>query len=55
MSIDDKEFHLPREQRTQNRSDWFQEARRRADQLDNGSVEAVPSDKVMMEARARIK
>lgn len=35
--------------------DWLQEARRRADELDNGYVEAVPGDKVMMKARAQTK
>lgn len=55
MSIDDKELHLSREQRTQRKSEWLQEARRRADELDNGYVEAVPGDKVMIKARAQAK
>jgi len=71
QSITDEALHLPREKRGQLiqhlilkqdspskedlTPDWLEEARRRADELDNGSVEAVAGDKVMMEARARIK
>ena len=36
-------------------SDWLLEAQRRADELDNGSVQAVSSDEVMTKARALIQ
>jgi putative addiction module component (TIGR02574 family) len=71
QSITDEALHLPREKRAQLiqrlilkqsspskedlTPDWLQEARRRADELDNGSVQAVPGDDVMMKARAQIK
>ena len=69
--IEDEALHLPKEQRTQLiqrlvmsldlpseeelRSDWLLEARRRADELDAGSVKAVSGDEVMQKARALIK
>lgn len=69
--IENEALHLPKEERAQLiqrlvlslespseeelRSDWLFEARRRAEELDNGSVEAVPSDAVMEKARALIK
>ena len=37
------------------RNDWLLEARRRAEELDNGSVQAVPGEEVMKKARALIK
>lgn len=36
------------------RSDWLREAQRRAEELDSGMVNAVPSDEVMRKARALI-
>lgn len=37
------------------KSDWLLEARKRAEELDSGSVQPVPSDDVMKKARALIK
>ncbi|WP_442905669.1 addiction module protein [Halomonas sp. TG39a] len=37
------------------KSDWLFEARKRAEELDNGSVQAVPGDDVTRTARALIK
>ncbi len=69
--IEDEVLHLPKEERAklihrlvlsldapsgeELRSDWLLEARRRAEELDNGSVQAVPGDDVMRKARALIK
>lgn len=69
--IEDEALHLPKEERAQLiqrlvlslespsdeelRSDWLLEARRRADELDRGSVQAVPGDDVMRKARALIR
>jgi len=69
--IENEALHLPKEERAQLiqrlvlslespseeelRSDWLFEARRRAEEIDNGSVEAVPGDAVMRKARALIK
>ncbi len=69
--IEDEALHLPKEERAQLiqrlvlslespseeelRSDWLLEARRRAEELDNGTVQAVPGDAVMKKARALIK
>ena len=69
--IEDEALHLPKEERAQLvqrlvlslespsreelRSDWLFEARRRAQELDDGSVQAVPSEDVMRKARALIK
>lgn len=71
QSIEDEALHLPKEQRAQLiqrlvlslespsdeelRSDWLLEARRRADELDSGAVQAVSGDEVMKKARALIK
>ncbi|MCH4811857.1 addiction module protein [Vreelandella neptunia] len=71
QSIEDEALHLPKEQRAQLiqrlvlslespsdeelRSDWVLEARRRAEELDSGAVQAVPGDEVMKKARALIK
>jgi putative addiction module component (TIGR02574 family) len=70
-SIEDEALHLPRAERAQLiqrlvlslespseeelQSDWLLEARRRADELDNGSVQAVPGDEVIRKARALLK
>lgn len=69
--IEDEALTLPQEERVQLiqrlvlsldspseaelRSDWLLEARRRAEELDNGSVQAVPADEVMRKARALIR
>jgi putative addiction module component (TIGR02574 family) len=69
--IEDEALHLPKKERAQLikrlvlslespskeelRSDWLFEARRRAEELDNGSLQAVPGDDVMRKARALIK
>jgi putative addiction module component (TIGR02574 family) len=69
--IEDEALTLPKEERAQLiqrlvlsldsppeaelRSDWLLEARRRAEELDNGSVQAVPADEVMRKARALIR
>ena len=37
------------------KSDWLLEARRRAEELDNGTVQTVSGDDVMKKARALIK
>ena len=71
QKIEDEALHLPKEQRAQliQRlvlslespseeelcSDWLLEARRRAEELDSGSVQAVPGDDVMRKARALIR
>lgn len=71
QKIEDEALHLPKEERAQLiqrlvlslespteeelKSDWLFEARRRAEELDNGSVQAVPGDDVMRKARALIK
>lgn len=71
QKIEGEALHLPKEERAQLiqrlvlsldspseedlRSDWLLEARRRAEELDNGTVQAVPGDDVMRRARALIK
>ncbi|WP_417526580.1 addiction module protein [Marinomonas shanghaiensis] len=71
QSIEDEALHLPREKRAQLiqrlvlslespseeelKSDWLLEARRRAEELDNGAVQAVSDEDVMKKARALIK
>ncbi|MFI8744384.1 addiction module protein [Pseudomonas sp. NPDC077186] len=71
QKIEDEALHLPRDERAQLiqrlvlslespsdeelRADWLLEARRRAEELDSGSVQAVPSDEVMRKARALIR
>ena len=37
------------------RSDWLLEARRRADEIDNGLVQAVAGEDVMRKAKALLK
>ncbi|MEX2474096.1 addiction module protein [Marinobacter sp.] len=69
--IEDEALHLPKEERAlliqklvlslewpsreELRSGWVLEARRRAQELDDGSVQAVSSEDVMRKARALIK
>ncbi|MNF55419.1 putative addiction module component [compost metagenome] len=71
QKIADEALHLPKEERAQLiqrlvlsldapseeelRSDWLIEARRRAEELDSGSVQAVHGDEVMRKARALIR
>jgi len=69
--IEDEALHLPKEERAlliqklvlslespsreELRSGWLLEARRRAQELDDGSVQAVSSEDVMRKAKALIK
>ena len=69
--IEDEALHLPKEERAQLvqrlvlslespsreelRSDWLLEARRRGEELDNGSLQAVSGEDVMRNARELIK
>jgi putative addiction module component (TIGR02574 family) len=69
--IEDEALHLPKDERAklvqrlvlslespsdeELRADWLIEARRRADELDSGFVQAISGDEVMRKARALIK
>ncbi|QSR33684.1 addiction module antitoxin RelB [Marinobacterium iners] len=71
QQIEDEALHLPKEKKArlihrlvlsldapseeELRADWLHEAHRRAEELDEGTVQAVPSDEVMRKARALIK
>jgi putative addiction module component (TIGR02574 family) len=71
QKIEDEALHLPKDERAQLiqrlvlsldspsveelRADWLLEARRRAEELDSGAVQAVPSDEVMRKARALLR
>lgn len=71
QKIEIEALHLPREERAQLiqrlvlslespseeelRSDWLLEARRRAEELDSGSVQAVSGEEVIRKAKALIK
>lgn len=71
QKIENEALHLPREERAQLirrlvlslespseeelRSDWLLEARRRAEELDSGSVQAVSGEEVIQKAKALIK
>ncbi len=71
QKLEDEVMHLPIKQRArlmqrllsslespsseELRADWLEEARRRAEELDNGSVQAVPGEDVLAKARALIK
>ena len=71
QKIENEALHLPREERAQLiqrlvlsletpseqelSSDWLLEARRRAEELDSGSVQAVPGNEVIRKAKALIK
>ena len=71
QKIENEALHLPREERAQLiqrlvlslespseeelRSDWLLEARRRAEELDNGSVQPVSGKEVIRKAKALIK
>ena len=71
QQIEDEALHLPQKERAQLiqrlvlslespsdeelQSDWLLEARRRAEELESGSVQTVPGDEVMRKARALIR
>ena len=71
QKIEDEALHLPKEERAQLiqrlvlslespsedelRTDWLLEARRRGEELDNGSVQAVAGNDVLRKARALIE
>ncbi|WP_027855612.1 addiction module protein [Marinobacterium litorale] len=71
QKIEDEALHLPKDERVQLiqrlvlslefpsedelKSDWLLEAQRRSEELDNGTVQAVPSEDVMRKARALIE
>lgn len=71
QNIENAALHLPREDRAtlvqklvlsfdiptreELRTDWLIEARRRADDLDAGTVRAVPGDEVIRKAQAITK
>jgi putative addiction module component (TIGR02574 family) len=71
QKIEDEALHLPMEERThliqrlvlsldspstkELRADWLAEARRRAEELDKGSVQAVSGEDVLRKARALIE
>ncbi|WP_409526506.1 addiction module protein [Nitrincola sp. MINF-07-Sa-05] len=71
QSIEDEALHLPKEERAkliqrlvlslespteeELRSDWLLVAQSRAEELDNGSVQAVSGQNVMRRARALTK
>lgn len=71
QKIEDEALRLPKEARThliqklvlsldvpsatELRADWLAEAKRRADELDNGTVQAVPGEDVLRKARALLK
>ena len=71
QKIEDEALHRPNEERAQLiqrlvlsrespsqeelRSDWLLEARRRGEEIDNGTVQAVSGEEVMRKARALIK
>ena len=71
QKIEDEALHLPKKERAQLiqrlvlsldapseeelRADWLLEARRRAEELDSGAVQAVSGDEVMKKARALIR
>ena len=71
QKIEDEALHLSKEERAQLiqrlvlslespseeelRSDWLLEARRRGEEIDNGTVHAVSGEEVMRKARALTK
>ena len=71
QKLEDEVMHLPIKQRVhlmqrllcslespsseELRAEWLEEARRRAEELDSGSVQAVPGEDVLAKARALIK
>ena len=71
QKIEEEALHLPKAERAQLiqrlvlslespseeelQSDWLLEAKNRAEELDNGSVEVISSQDVMRKARALIK
>jgi putative addiction module component (TIGR02574 family) len=71
QKIEHEALHLPKEERTkliqrlvlsldtpstdELRADWLAVARRRAEELDSGVVQAVPGEDVLRKARALIE
>jgi putative addiction module component (TIGR02574 family) len=71
QQIEDEALHLPKEERTalmqklllsldvpspeELREDWLAEAKRRAMELDDGKVQAIPGDDVLSRARALLR
>ncbi|WP_416138236.1 addiction module protein [Halomonas sp. HK25] len=71
QQLEDEALHLPKEERArliqrlvlsldspsadELRADWLVEARRRAEELDNGSVQAVPGEDVLKKAREQLE
>ena len=71
QKIEDEVLRLPKEERVQLirrlilsldspsdeelRADWLHEARRRAEELDQGVVQVVPGEEVMRKARALLR
>jgi putative addiction module component (TIGR02574 family) len=71
QKIEDEVLRLPKEERAQLirrlilsldspsdeelRADWLHEARRRAEELDQGVVQVVPGEEVMRKARALLR
>ncbi|RFF27797.1 MULTISPECIES: addiction module protein [unclassified Wenzhouxiangella] len=68
QKIEDEALHLPRQERAklaqrlllslddpssdELRAEWLEEAQRRAEELDRGSVKPVPADEVLTKARS---
>ena len=71
QKIEDEALHLPKEDRAhliqrlvlsldspssdELRSDWLAEAQRRAKELDDGTLRAVPGDEVLKKARSLVR
>ncbi|MEH6500012.1 MAG: addiction module protein [Pseudoalteromonas distincta] len=71
QKIENEALHLPKEERAkliqrlvlsldspsedELRSDWLLEAQRRANELDDGTVNAIPAKAVMQKAKALLK
>jgi|TARA_R110000796_G_scaffold224943_1_gene341262 putative addiction module component (TIGR02574 family) len=71
QKIENEALHLPKEERAkliqrlvlsldspsedELRSDWLLEAQRRANELDDGTVHAIPAKAVMQKAKALLK
>jgi putative addiction module component (TIGR02574 family) len=71
QKIEDEALHLPQKDRAhliqrlvlsldspssdELRSNWLAEAQRRAKELDDGTVQAIPADEVLKKARSLIK
>ena len=71
QQIEHEALHLPKDERAkliqklvlslddssgdELKADWLIEAKRRGEELDNGTVEAIPANQVMEKARALLK